>query len=145
MFECLSINSGPVVEGARKAAQVDQVEGLVVRPLLASIVELEEHVGEVDMHKSGIEDTDVRGDNGSFREKAAHFDSPVASAGADVEDSGLVFGQGRGGKLAVEKDEVDLMDDVQTGTFGLVVGHEVEVVAVSAAMFNGHMDILRFE
>lgn len=124
---------------------MDQVKGLVVRPAFAGVIKLEGYVGEVNMCKSSIEDTNICCNDGSFRVQAAHFESPVARAGADVEDSGLVFSQGCGGKLAVEEDEVDLMDDVQTSTFGLVVGHEVEVVAVSAAMFNGHMDILRFE
>jgi len=124
---------------------VDQVEGLMVRPPLASIVELEEYIGEVDMRKSGIEYTYIRRDNGSFREKSAHFDGPVAGAGADVEDSGLVFGQGHGGKLAVEKHEVDLVDDIQTDAFGLIVGHEVGFITVSAAMFDSNVDILRFE
>lgn len=37
------------------------------------------------------------------------------------------------------------MDDIQAGAFGLVIGHEVEIIAVSAVMFDGEMDILRFE
>ena len=124
---------------------MDQIKWLVVRPLLAGIVELERYIGEVDMRESSIENTKIRGENRSPRIHATHFNGPVARPGTDVQDSRRILGKRDGGQIAVEQDEIDLVDDVQTGVLGLVIRHIVGTVAIPPVILDDKIDILGLE
>lgn len=97
VLEGLLVDEGPVGEGAGEAAEVDEVEGDVVSPFVAGVVEVEGEVGKVDVAKGVVKDADVRGDDGAVGVGVAHFDGPVTWTSADVEDARGIGDNGGGG------------------------------------------------
>lgn len=52
---------------------------------------------------------------------------------------------GGNGKVAVKQNKIKLMDDVQPGGFGLIIGHVIVLVTISSVILDNKGDALSLE
>ena len=138
VFERFFINGRPVGKSAGETADVDEVEGVCVRPFFLRVVDFEEEVGR---HVGGLETGDIRSHNFGVGEFLGHGDGPVAGTCSDVEDTCGGAGDVLEGELAVEDGGEALVGDGDAGLFLLVTGHEVGFICVGTAVFE---DLLEY-
>ena len=104
----LGVHVGPVLDAAREAADVDQVEVVGgIRPFAAGIVDFKDEV----RRRGGVEDgTEVCGCDLRVGEVVGNVDGPQARAGADVEDARWVA-DGREEELVVQREQPEVVHD----------------------------------